>query len=468
MNAILRTICLVLFVIFGTASSWASSSDDAKEEARASRSNITVDFEGSAEDRKELAKFLNLVFVLCKEIYPKLTFKDCMNNVKEGVGNSFDPHTGFLNAEKTRELLADMRGRFGGIGIEIFKPATGTSYVDIVNVLSDTPAKKAGLASGDVIVRIGTVPTTSLKGTQKAVELIRGDPGTTVELTIERKGVPQPIMVTLVREEIKIVQIEAKLLRSNGKTYALLTTRMFNEYFAKEMKQKYLELKWESGDKLSGLIISLENNPGGRLDEVYNAVDLFMDAETFLLQRTNEGTVRYEPGLLQRMKTPGDISRGLPILVVVNGGSASASEIFAGALKHFGRAVIAGTETTFGKCSVQSLMSLPGEEMAKATTAECLIGAMNDWVPIQCVGVTPDILFAYPGIKSRKGPKECELSGRLSSGGPMKDAPKHPPIKEVKPGLHRAAEEMLETFKLHRLPKLKEEETRIKLLEKLE
>jgi carboxyl-terminal processing protease len=307
-----------------------------------------------------------------------------------------------------------------------------------------------------------------LKDVDAAVKLLRGEPQSTVNVEVVRKGVDRPISFSIKRELITFVQVKGELIKDQEKTYALIENRRFNEGNMLAMRTKYFELLKRANGKLSGLIITLENNPGGLLNEVYNGIDLFLDAPSFVLIRNNDGIEMYSPPSVALVKTPGDITKRLPILVVVNGGSASASEVFAAAMKHFGRAVIAGTSRTFGKGVVQTIhpiFKLNGNDAIKLTSAEYLIGSLTDWTPVQCIGVESDILFEYPGINNRPRPRECEYSEHVNTGGPMVNGPIHRLIKEVKPELYKAGELMLEAYKAYKLPKLLAEEEKRKQLE---
>lgn len=360
----------------------------------------------------------------------------------------------------------DSRGAFGGLGIEISKKSGGAPVI-IMNVIEDTPSYRVGLLSGDIISHIGdpgkkSIPTVSLANTNDAVKLLRGVPGTSVNLQIIRKGVDAPMNLTIKREIITVVQVKGDLIKSGDNTYALIENKQFGVGNKEAMRAKYFELAKRANGKLSGLIIRLENNPGGLLSEAHNNVDLFLDAQTIVLTKNNHDIEVYTP---PSGRTPGDITNGLPVLVVVNSGSASASEIFAGAMKHFGRAVIAGTSRTFGKGIVQSIYPAPGNGAIKLTSSEYLIGGVTDWTPVQCIGVEPDILFEYPGVKNLPRVTECEISGHVNTGGPMLSGPTHQPIKEANPELYSAGETMLDAYKAYMLPKLLAEEEKRKLLE---
>lgn len=426
--------------------------------------------DNSMEIERGLGEVNALISFSCQEVYPKPTVAECIDRVKHGIGASFDPHSGYLSKEESKRFSEDSKGAFGGLGIEITKKSSAAPLM-VMNVIEDTPSERVGLLSGDIISHIGepgkeSIPTVSLKDTNDAVKLLRGTPGTSVNLKIVRKGVDTPINITVTREVITVVQIKGDLIKSGDKTYALIENKGFQRGNRDAMRAKYLELAKRADGKLSGLIVRLENNPGGSLDEVYEGVNLFVGAqESIILTRSNDGIDVYTPSRLRNTPPTPDITNGLPMLVVVNGGSASAAEIFAGAMKHFGRAVVAGTSRTFGKGIVQSVYPASGGAAIKLTSSEYLIGSKTDWTPVQCVGVNPDILFEYPGVKNLPRTTECEMNGHVNTGGPMRNGPKHRKVMEANPELYKAGEAMLEAYKAHMLPKLLAEEEKRKRLE---
>ena len=444
---IITQLCALFALCISTASISAEPA-----ESPMSPLEIAAKQKADNEAQTEVRKLVNLALHLCNEAYPKMPFVQCMDKMKHGLGDALDPHTRFLSAKEVIRDDAESSGKFGGVGLELIKSKTPTSYVVVHLVTEGTPAHKVGLRAGDMITAINDISTQSFPDITKAIDLLRGDPGTSVRIKVARTD-SKPIEFNVIREEIVIPQIQATLLRFQGKTYALLTASHFEEDFANEMKSKYLKLAKEARGKLSGLIVNLEGNPGGRLDEVYNAVYLFMRPESIVLTRANNGTEKYEPETEAKMRPEGDITKGLPITVVVDDESASASELFAAALKHYGRAVVLGTSVTFGKGSVQVTRILPDDEEVRITNAEYLIGSFTDWVPVQCIGVMPDIIFDYPGTKVRaKAVRECEIHSHIDSVGMMPNAPLHIPIKDAQPSMYQAALEMLEAFKSYRLP----------------
>jgi carboxyl-terminal processing protease len=427
----------------------------------------------SAANSPEMIRGLNeirsLIEFACEEVYPKPSVDECINRVKHGIGASFDQHSAYMSAEEFKRERETIQGTFGGLGIEISKTKAASPLV-VMNVMEDTPSQRAGLLAGDIISHIipnglAAVSTVSLKSADDAVKLLRGAPNTPVTINVIRPGVDKPLTFTIMREMIKIVQIKGELLTDGTHTYALIENKRFQDGNRAAMQAKYVELEKrarQAGGKLSGLIITFENNPGGLLNEAYNDIDLFLDAPSTVLIRNNDGIDMYVPGRGQLVRTAGDITDGLPILVVVNSGSASASEVVTAAMKHFGRAVIAGTSRTYGKGIVQTVHVIQDASAIKLTSSEYVVGSKTDWTPVQCVGVEPDILFEYPGIRNPYRPTECEVSGHVNTGGPMAHPPLHRKVKEANPELYKAGAAMLEVYKAHMLPKLLAEEEKRK------
>ena len=471
-----RTICvLLLSLLFFSGVAFAGEISVDNE----TRLKVAVADEAASTDNEQyqlgLMELVRVVMFFCENIYPRPSTAECIDRAKHGVGSAFDPHSAYLNKREFKELRDEMSGvGFGGVGMELSKPGK-TSGVIVINVIEDTPAYESGILPGDVITAIktpnGFVSTISLKDTDAAVKLIRGDVGKPVTLKVLRKGVDRELEFTMVRATITVAEVKGELIRNGEEVYALIENKQFRSKNDIAMKREFGRLKEKAGGNLSGLIISLENNPGGSLGAVVNGVDLFLDAPAILAMRGNEAITNYDMSVRNRRPTQGDITEGLPILVVVNGGSASASEIFAGAMKHFGRAVIAGTEKTFGKGIVQTIdpsgsFDVFDDGAAKYTSMEYLIGSDTDYVPVQCLGVTPDIVFSYPGVKSPRRLTECELNGSVASKGPMANPPAHPPIKDGNPELYRKVEkEMLPAYIRHMMPKLDAEEARRKEIE---
>lgn len=448
----MRILKLCAVVVLGAL--WVGLQSTAESEAQ------------KKNEAKDVRKLINMARILCAQSYPKPPIDECFDKIFHGMGNALDPHSQYLNVEERKERSESREGRFGGVGMEILKPSP-TSPVVVESVIPGAPAERVGIQGGDIITHIDDTPTTSLKTINEAVRLIRGSPNTSVRLTIERRGVEKPLLFTVVREVITIVIVSGEIITSRDARYMLLEVKQFSAGVAEKVRDHYLKFVRETGKRFDGLIITVENNPGGYLHEVIGVVDLFIDAESVVLERNNKeiavSSVAAHPSTL---KTPGDITGGLPMLVVVNGNSASASEIFAGALQHFGRALVAGTSRTFGKGSIQTEILLEDGSGLMLTIAEYLIGTIDNWIPVQCVGITPDVLFEYDSVTRKPRLTECELAGSIASGGKMENAPPRILLKDKNPNSYRVALDMLAAYKAHMGPKRLSEENKLKKLEK--
>ncbi len=408
-------------------------------------------------------------------------FARCVENAYRALPSAFDPHSGYMSTDEFGEMQQSRTGSFSGIGAEVGGKRSAKDPLVVINPMEGSPAEKAGLLPGDVIFGIskdgtesGMRPIESYANSTEAVKDIRGAKGTNVRLIVERPGESTRRIVVITRGVIDTPSVKATLLSEGGKRYGLIHILQFEGLSCKKTEEAYRKLLATAG-KLDGLVVSVERDPGGYLHEAHCMLDLFTDASSFVLQRDRNTIRPYQPcrrnflGLTEChgdiKPQPGDITNGLPILVMQNGGSASASEIFSAGMKHHGRAVIAGTPT-FQKGSVQSIIELEDGSAVKVTTAEYLIGTMNDWTPVQCLGVTPDIVFDRdmdPKDRDGKRVTDCGLEHSIRSGGPMTNAPARQPISVANPALFAASEAMLEAYKKHAAA----EDARVKKQEEL-
>lgn len=415
-------------------------------------------------------------------------FAKCMETVYRTLTSAFDPHSGYLNAEEFAEMQQSSTGSFSGIGVEVGGKRSEKDPLTVLNPMEGSPGEKAGLLPGDLIFGIskdgtesGMRPIESYANTNEAVKDIRGTKGTRVRLLIERSGETARRVIVITRGTIDTQVVKATLLSEGSKRYGLIHIRQFDGQACTKTEQAYKKLA--AGGALDGLVVSVERNPGGYMHEVQCVLDLFLDAKSFVLFRDRLSIRPYQSCRTDPLgKTscqgdtkahPGDITNGLPILVMTDGRSASASEIFAAAMKHNGRGVLAGTPT-FGKGSAQTIIPFLDGSALKLTESEYLIGLKKDWIPVQCLGVTPDIPFdrgANPLDKDGKRITDCGLEHSIRSGGPMPNAPVHRPIKEANPALFAAGEAMLEAYKKHAAKddvKLKKQDELLKRFEKEE
>ncbi len=329
-----------------------------------------------------------------------------------GMLSSLDPHSAYLNAKSFRDMQVQTRGEFGGLGIEV---TMENGVVKVISPIDDTPAARAGLRSGDLITHLDGEQIRGLT-LQQAVEKMRGKVNTPIKLTVVRKGEEEPLQIKVVRAIIRINPVKA---RAEGDVaYIRLTT--FNEQTYAELTKSVAKLNKEIGDKLKGYILDLRNNPGGLLDQAISVSDAFLEQGAIVLTR---GRNRRET---QRSNArPGDITNGKKIAVLINGGSASASEIVAGALQDLHRGTIIGTRS-FGKGSVQTIIPLDGNGAIRLTTARYYTPSGRS---IQAKGIDPDIVVEQvlpEDLKksARKFRGEADLRGHLKSETSGKDGDK--------------------------------------------
>ena len=320
-----------------------------------------------------------------------------------GMLSSLDPHSSYLNPKHFREMQVQTRGEFGGLGIEVTLDQP-TGLVKVVAPIDDTPAHRAGVESGDLISHLDGEAVFGLT-LDEAVKRMRGKVGTDIKLTIRREG-REPFDVTITRAVIKLQSVRSKLYGRIG----YLRVTQFNEQAQSGIEKAMETFREEIGEELQGVVLDLRNNPGGLLDQAVGVSDLFLDRGEIVSTRSRrpEDTQRFNA-------RAGDVANNLPIVVLINGGSASASEIVAGALQDHGRAVILGTKS-FGKGSVQTIIPLAGRGAMKLTTARYYTPSGRS---IQQVGIEPDIEVALARIETidrPQGRREADLRGALENG----------------------------------------------------
>jgi len=327
-----------------------------------------------------------------------------LNDAIKGMLDGLDPHTVYLDPESFREMNIDTHGEFGGLGLEV---TMENGVIRIVAPIDDTPAHKAGLKSGDLIISMDGVQVKGLS-LGESVSLMRGKPGSEIVLTIVRKDRPEPFEVTLKRAIIQLESVRAELLET-GFGYARVI--QFQTGTATSLRQQLARLEREAGTALKGLVLDLRDNPGGVLDGAIQVSDTFLRDGLIVSTRG-----RAEDSEVTFSASPKDYLNDAPLVVLVNGGSASASEIVAGALQDHGRALILGT-TTFGKGSVQTILPMLNGAALKLTTARYY--TPNDR-SIQATGITPDVV-SQPAESSQtldrdaSRLRESDLAGHLEN-----------------------------------------------------
>ena len=316
-----------------------------------------------------------------KEYVDDVDQSKMMDSAINGVLQSLDPYSAYMSPELFKEMQTDTRGEFGGLGIEIGMEA---GVVKVIAPIDDTPAEKAGIKAGDYIVKIGKEQVQG-KSLMEAVKLMRGPVGTSIDLTIRRKNVKKPLEFKITRKIIEIRSVNSKII-SNEKNIGYLRLKSFNENSDNQFLQSLK--KFEKNPKIKGYVIDLRNNPGGLLTQAINITDFFLnDGEIVSTKGRKISETR------KFFARKGDEIRGKPIVVLINNGSASASEIFAGALKDHKRAIILG-ENSYGKGSVQSIIPLKNGGGMRLTISKYYLPSGKS---ISEVGVTPDIYVEEVG-----------------------------------------------------------------------
>ena len=354
---------------------------------------------------EELRTFTE-IFAKIKNDYVEPTEDaELLENAIRGMLAGLDPHSAYLVPEDYKELQAGTSGEFGGLGIEV---GMEDGFVKVIAPIDDTPAERAGVQAGDLIIRLNETPVKGMS-LSDAVKLMRGRPGTDIVLTIVREGKEKPLDITITRDVIKVTSVKTRVLEDG---YGYLRITQFQSRTGDSLRRAVSKLKKDNGGSLKGAILDLRNNPGGVLSAAVSVSDAFI----------KKGTIVYTEGRLDEAKLkftakPTDILNGAPLVVLVNGGSASASEIVAGALQDHNRAVVMGTQT-FGKGSVQTILPMENGSALKLTTARYFTPSGSS---IQAMGITPDIVLDDVRVESTDGGdvkrvKEADLSRHLQNG----------------------------------------------------
>lgn len=357
------------------------------------------------QDYESLEAFTNILSIVKKNYVEEVETKNLVNGAINGMLNSLDPHSAYLTPELYKDLQMDTQGRFGGLGIEI---TVKGGVLTVVSPIEDTPAFKAGIKPGDMIFKIEDEFTKDMTLVD-AVKKMRGPKGTKINLSIKREGVPELIDFTLVRDTIRVQSVRSRVLESG---YGYIRLAQFQERSDRDV-QKALEKLAAEKSGLKGLVLDLRNNPGGLLTQAVRVADLFLDS----------GLIVYTEGRIESQKQKYFAQKDgswmdFPMVVLVNGGSASASEIVAGALQDHKRAVVLGTKT-FGKGSVQTILPLDDNSALRLTTARYFTPSGRS---IQATGIVPDIVVdatpqqdGKPDEKKRPMLREENLPGHLPS-----------------------------------------------------
>ena len=349
---------------------------------------------------------LSEVFGKVKQHYvEEIEDKELLENAIRGLLSGLDPHSAYLDKDAFTELREGTSGEFGGLGIVV---GMKDGFVNVISPIDDTPAERAGVKAGDLIIRLDEK---NVKGMtlEDAVSIMRGKPNTDIELTIVREGADKPLKIEITRAIIKIQSVRSKTL---AKGFGYIRVSAFQERTGADLRKAISKLKKANNKKLKGLVLDLRNNPGGLLSAAVEVSDAFLEGGVVvsIKGRNESNTTTYDAKGL-------DLINEAPIVVLINGGSASASEIVAGALQDHKRAIIMGT-LSFGKASVQTVVPLGNGSALKLTTARYYT---PNGTSIQATGITPDIILDDVKVSKAedngfKRTKEKDLARHLENG----------------------------------------------------
>lgn len=354
-------------------------------------------------------RLLTETFGMIKRSYVEdVTDRDLILNAIRGMLSGLDPHSAFLDEGEYKELREGTSGEFGGLGIEV---GMDDGFVKVISPIDDTPAQRAGVKAGDLIIRLDATPVKGMS-LNDAVKLMRGKPGSDIKLTIVREGTDRPLEIIVTRDIIRVTSVRSRVLEDG---YGYLRVSQFQTNTGAKLEDAIKTLKKQP---LKGLVLDLRNNPGGVLSAAVSVADAFLDSGLIVYTegRGEEAEQRFEA-------SAGDLLDGAPIVVLINGGSASASEIVAGALQDQRRAIIMG-EKSFGKGSVQTILPVRADAAIKLTTARYFT---PDGRSIQASGIVPDIALAPLRLaaaeQSFQGVAEADLARHLDNNTVAPEVP---------------------------------------------
>jgi carboxyl-terminal processing protease len=402
-NRLSFIIVITAGVLIGSAGAWVGGVL-AEDNAAAAASELPL---------KELRTFAEVLGRIKSDYVESVDDKSLIESAIRGMLAGLDPHSAYLSQDEYRDLQVGTSGEFGGLGIEV---GMEDGFIKVISPIDDTPAQRAGLKAGDLIVRIDAKPVKGMT-LNEAVNLMRGKPGTSIALTVMREGGDRPLKLELVRDVVHVASVKGRTLEPG---YGYVRIAHFQSRTTEDLLKAIADLKKQNGGTLKGLVLDLRNNPGGVLNSAVGVSDAFLTGGLIVYTKG-----RVEDSELQFKAGPDDVLKGAPMVVLVNGGSASASEIVAGALQDQKRAIIMGSQT-FGKGSVQTIIPIDAKTALKLTTARYYTPSGRS---IQAHGITPDIVLpraalslAHDGVERLK---EADLERHLiDSGEPADDQAK--------------------------------------------
>jgi carboxyl-terminal processing protease len=353
----------------------------------------------------DLRSFVQILDKVKADYVEPVDDKTLLQNALRGMLSGLDPHSAYMDKDEFKDMNVVTTGKFGGLGIEV--QMTG-GLVKVVSPIDDTPAAKAGIKPGDLIVKIDDAPVQGMN-INDAVTKMRGDPGTKVKLIVVRDNTPQPLTFDLKRDVIKVSSVRGRMLEPG---YAYVRIATFQTDTGKSFEETIAKLKKQAGGELKGMVLDLRNNPGGVLNAAVDVSDALLQKGPIVSIRGRDAESNHEFDA-----TTGDDLDGKPLVVLVNGGSASAAEIVAGALQDQHRGILVGTKT-FGKGSVQTIIPLQNDDAIKITTARYYTPSGRS---IQAEGIVPDVTLQPVKVSKLDQPdgdgfiKEADLKGRLDN-----------------------------------------------------
>ncbi len=391
-----------------------SSPSLAQDKDRTAGAAPEEEVRNSSDTYRQLSLFGDVFERVRAQYVEPVTDEKLVEYAINGMLMSLDPHSSYMNEKDYGDMQVQTRGEFGGLGIEV---TMENGIVKVVSPIFDTPAYRAGVQSGDYITHLDDEAIIGLS-LGDAVDRMRGKVGTSIKLTIRREGVAEPVHITLVRDIIKIESVKHEVLAED---IGYIRITQFNQNTDSGVNKAIAEFKEKKKGKLAGIILDLRNDPGGLLDQAIAVADAFLEKGEIVSTRG-----RHEQDTKRDNATPGDIAEGLPIVVLINSGSASASEIVAGALQDHRRAILLGTRS-FGKGSVQTVIPLSGHGAMRLTTARYYTPSGRS---IQAKGIDPDIYVEQSKIESLHQDRisEADLPGALDKDKAAKDKKAEEPV----------------------------------------
>ncbi len=360
---------------------------------------------------EELRTFTEVFGRIQKDYVEPVSDKKILEDAIRGMLSGLDPHSTYLDEQQYNELRVGTTGQFGGLGIEV---GMENGFIKVISPIDDTPAQRSGVKAGDLIIRLDEKPVKGMS-LEDAVKIMRGEPGSEITLTIVRESEEQPLTITIVRDVINVKSVKSRLL-DDGYGYVRISS--FQSRTGESLRDNLLALEKTNRGKLKGIVLDLRNNPGGVLNAAVAVSDAFLTSGIIVYTEGRINDSQYE-----FRATPQEYLDGAPIVVLINAGSASASEIVAGALQDQNRAIIMG-EKSFGKGSVQTILPTTNGGAVKLTTARYYTPSGRS---IQAEGITPDIILSKVRLQELENPNvtpitESDLSNHLMNGNKADDA----------------------------------------------